>query len=258
MTIGYSNLGNYGRMGNQMFQYAALRGIAKARGFDWVVPTQEKFKGTYHSTSNIFECFALEEARSNMTDVEFERLVEESSGTNKMDPLILYACEDNSDLLGYFHSPKYFENCEDEIKKEFSIIDESKPINIDEYISIHVRRDDYVGWFEQICPQQTFNYYDKALSLFDKSLPVIVSSDDIDWCKTVFLSDRFVFSNHDPYETMSVMKNASANIISNSTFAWWGAYLADHENVVIPKKWYGPAAPNHSGEEYLMNGWKQC
>lgn len=255
MAIGFSNLGNYGRMGNQMFQYAALRGIANQRNFDWVVPTQDKFKNTYHSTSNIFECFKLEEARKNMIDIEFEFKITEPP-TNIFSDYLFYSCPDNSDLIGYFHSKRYFSTINKIICKEFEFIENIKSIDVDKYISLHIRRDDYIG-FEGVCPQQTIEYYIEALKHFDKKIPVVISSDDPKWCEEqkIFSSQRFIISKLNPYEDMLTMSKACGNIISNSTYAWWGAFLSKNKNVVMPKNWYGPMASQHSNKEYKMSGW---
>lgn len=255
--IGFTNLGNYGRLGNQMFQYAALRGIANQNSFSWVVPEQEKFKNTYHSTTNIFECFELLEARSNMQDVVFEELIHENASSNRLDEKIFYSCPDNVDLLGYFHSRRYFTSITNVIRKEFTFINKKNPVDLKNYISLHVRRDDYVGWFESICPQQNAEYFINSLELFDKKFPVIISSDDINWCsqQEFFQGKRFIFSEFNAYEDMLIMSNASGNIISNSTYAWWGAFLSKNKNVVLPKNWYGPLASHHSNKEYIIPGW---
>jgi hypothetical protein len=62
-------------------------------------------------------------------------------------------------------------------------------------------------------------------------------------------------SGLDPYKDMLIMSQANGNIISNSTYAWWGAYLSKNKNVVMPKNWYGPMASTHSNKEYLVSGW---
>ena len=255
MTIGFSQLGNYGRMGNQMFQYAALRGISDNLGYDWRVPTQDKFRNTFHSTSNIFDCFTLEEAKSKMEDVQFQYMIDDSNLPNTFDERIYYTCLDNTDLIGYYQSPKYFEKIEDIIKKEFTFIKKS-PVQVERYISLHVRRGDYL-LYSHILPPQNEKYFKDALSNFDKNLKVVVSSDDIEWCKNsdIFKSDRFVFSEANPYDDLLMISKACGNIISNSSYSWWGAYLSGNSNVVIPKNWFGPAAPHHKAEEFLKEGW---
>ena len=257
MAIGFSNLGNYGRLGNQMFQYAALRGIAHKNNLHWIIPKQEKFKETYHSTSNMFECFTLNKARSLMFDHNFRYLYHESEYTNKFKEDIFLGCKDDTDLLGYFQSPKYFEEIQDEIKNEYTLIDNEKNIDPDHYISLHVRRGDYIG-LGHILPTQNIDYYMNALDRLDKNLHVVVSSDDIDWCKSVFHDDRFIFSTGSPYDDMKIMIQATESILSNSSYAWWGAYLSGNKNVIIPSNWFGPMAPHHSTEEFLMEGWSIC
>jgi hypothetical protein len=255
MTIGFTQLGNYGRMGNQMFQYASLRGVAANLGYDWVVPTQEKFKGTYHSTSNIFECFTLEKARANMSDVNFKFLMKERDNTNAFDERIFYTCLDETDLMGYFQSPRYFNNIEQEIKNEFTFIKKS-PLNVSEYIFVHVRRGDYL-LYPYILTVQNEEYYRQGLSCFDSSLPVVVMSDDIEWCKnaSVFQGKRFIFSEFNPYDDLLIMSKSLGGITSNSTYGWWGAYLSNSKNVIIPSNWFGPAAVGHSASEFLINDW---
>lgn len=256
MAISFSNLGNYGRIGNQMFQYASLRGIANNLNYDWVVPPQENFLHTYHSTSNIFNCFKLEEARKNIKNIKFDNIWSEPN-SNYFDPSIFYGCLDNTDLIGYLQSYKYFEKIEEIIKKEYEFLINENPIKLEKYISLHVRRGDYVG-LEHILPTQNFEYYKEALENFDNTIPVVVCSDTIEWCKQqeIFSEERFIFSNFNPYEDLYIISQSSGIIMSNSTFAWWGAYLNENNNkVVMPKNWFGPGAPAHSPEEFLIKDW---
>jgi len=60
MTISYNRLGSNGRLGNQMFQYAALRGIAKNRGFDWLIPRPDSYGD---SNYGLFDCFKMNQSR---------------------------------------------------------------------------------------------------------------------------------------------------------------------------------------------------
>ena len=104
-------------------------------------------------------------------------------------------------------------------------------------------------------------YYEEGLKKFDSDIPVLVFSDDLDWVREqkVFDSDRFLISeNHVkypnkvklgdgsfqqslvPYWDMCLMSMCQYQIMANSTYSWWGAWLSDSKDVVAPKLWFGP------------------
>jgi len=61
MTISYNRLGSNGRLGNQMFQYAGLRGIAANRGYDWVIPRPDSYGDSNYGLFDCFEMGSVEE-----------------------------------------------------------------------------------------------------------------------------------------------------------------------------------------------------
>lgn len=165
-------------------------------------------------------------------------------------------------FYGTFQSHKYFEDIKEEIKKvyTFPIIKEEDEKNFkvledikdSESVSIHIRRGDYLKpqWdYLNICD---YDYYKNALNfiknkLENKDLKFFIFSDDIPWCKENldFLKDfetNYVDWNkkENSYKDMQLMSECKHNIISNSTFSWWGAYLNKNPNkiVVAPKYWF--------------------
>ena len=133
--------------------------------------------------------------------------------------------------------------------------------------SIHVRRGDYVTYYTQF-PPVTEGYLRKAIELaaangFTKFL---VFSDGIDWCKEVFSTPRykgytFEYSEgKNEFEDMALMSNCEWNIISNSTFSWWGAWLNQNPNkiVISPSKnnWFGKRV-KLSTEDIIPENWVQ-
>ena len=143
--ISFNNIGNLGRLANQMFQYASLKGIARNRGYDFTIPPQELFgqndELVRNSPLNIYTVF--ENISKNNIQVVRNPMLQER--THEFDEELFRSCPDNVDLFGYYQSPKYFEHIKDEIKNDFKFSDEVESICnettffplIDSYISSH-------------------------------------------------------------------------------------------------------------------------
>lgn len=103
-------------------------------------------------------------------------------------------------------------------------------------VSLHVRRGDYLK-YPEVYPILGVDYYTKALEHIGKVDNILVFSDDIEWCKDNF-SKKFIFvENISDWESLYLMSLCSYNIIANSSFSWWGAYLNPKDIVVAPKNW---------------------
>ena len=151
----------------------------------------------------------------------------------------------NNYYIGYWQAYRYTLDLEFKLKDSQNLINtkvKEKILNSNA-VSIGVRRGDYVKLGAIICD---IEYYKKAINLIYKKLdnPVFyIFSDDIEWCrKNIKLSDKhfFVEANKDtPFENMELMSLCKHNIISNSTYEWWGAFLNKNEKkiVIYPKKW---------------------
>jgi hypothetical protein len=236
---------NFGwRLGNQMFQIAAMEGWSKKTGYKISYPNWEYskiFNGNFSPSSyNIYSYYYLE---PNFSYNEI--------------PL-------NNNILidGYFQSEKYFENCKEHILEIFEFTNEIKnniqteSLDFEKTVSIHVRRTDYVN-LPNHHPLCGMDYYNEAIKLFN-GFKFLIFSDDISWCKENFLGDNYLFSeNKKDYEDMYLMSKCFHNIIGNSTFSWWAAWLNKNKNkkVVCPKKWFGPAYSNFSTEDLYLNDW---
>ena len=277
--IGNNRIGCNGRLGNQMFQYASMRGIASVKGFDWVVPPEN-----YDHTANyaLFETFKMTNVQEkNIGFVDGEILKET---IHCYDENLVDSCSDNTNLDGFFQTEKYFENIADEIRSDFTFKDEYlKPCKefIDSLdttpIFLHVRRGDAIGK-EHYHPVAPMSYYVEALKRFDKDTPCFVFSDDLDWCKSqeLFKSDRFLFNdNIERYEYQSMdgsgsmqytllphvdlclMSLCSGAIIVNSSFSWWGAWLQNNRGKVIASKpWFGPSASDLDTSDVVPVHWE--
>lgn len=281
--LAFNRIGNLGRLGNQMFEYAALRGIAAKHGYDWCIPPFNN-KGIENYSLN--ECFKLESVGSkNLTTKEnFQYVVERFF---HFDEEIFNRCPDNVSLHGFFQTEKYFEHISDEIRNDFQFLDKYlEPCKefIGEYsdkepIMLHVRRGDPnlvdprgFKWSYTQCsdqhPPQPIEYYEEALNLFDKEQPVIIFSDSPEWCKEqkLFDGDRFIISeptekypdgSYVPYIDLCLMTLCSHAIIANSTLSWWGAWLISNPNkkVIAPKMWFGPAYQDKDTKDLIPENW---
>ncbi|HAQ17676.1 MAG TPA: alpha-1,2-fucosyltransferase [Prolixibacteraceae bacterium] len=155
---------------------------------------------------------------------------------------------------GYFQSEKYFNSISEFIRSEFKFrlpLDEknlflSQKIRSENAVSVHIRRGDYLSnnYFKGIC---TTDYYKNAIKYLlskEQNLIFYFFSDDIKWVKLNILMNincEYIDWNVGPdsYKDMQLMSLCKHNIIANSSFSWWGAWLNTNENkiVVSPNKW---------------------
>ena len=265
--ITFTKLGNLGRLGNQMFQYASLRGIAANRGFDFCIPPEHVFgeidSNVKNCSTNIHTAFDLSKCNKIGNPILYERV--EESGYH-FDQYLFNNCPDNVDLYGYFQSEKYFKHIEDEIRKDFTfsqeLVDQClkfiKGIDSNgEVISLHIRRGDYLQ-LQSYHPTPPIEYYEEALKRFP-NVTVLVFSDDSDWCfnQELFDDDKFLVSqSSDPDFDMCLMSLCKYHIIANSSFSWWGAWLSKSDNVIAPKNWFGPSLSQHDTSDLYLDVWE--
>ena len=251
--ISFNNLGNLGRLANQMFQYASLKGIAKNRGHSFVIPPREVFGKVDVNVRNsdliLYDVFELE--RKNQLGVYQQPTIQER--VHHFDQELFETCPDNVDLFGYFQTEKYFKHIEDEIRSDFTFKEDllklCKSFITEDTISLHIRRGDYVH--NPNHPVQSMSYYEQALAELPE-LPVIIFSDDSEWCKEqeLFSDDRFIVAEGNSTDCdLCLMSLCKYHIIANSSFSWWGAWLANSKKVIAPKNWFGGDCANKSAED---------
>ena len=263
--IGMNSLGYMGRLGNQMFQFAALKGISRNRGFNYCFPPTN-LKEEYPNVRVYDESVASGRAQHTL---HLPFTFGSTSGLNiqYLDPKRPTAVEsgfcfdenlfnrvpDWVNIQGLFKSWIYFKHIEDEIRDDFQFKDfVQDPCNemmssLEEVpISLHIRRKDYVT-----NPNHSalgIEYYQKALKEFDENETVLVFSDDPDWCKEqeLFADDRFMIAEgNSGWVDMCLMTMCKGHIIANSSFSWWGAWLAKSEKVVAPSGWFNGSDLEH-------------
>ena len=262
--ISFNNLGNLGRLANQMFQYASLKGIARNRGYDFSIPPANVFgkRDPVVATAelNIYDVFGLD--KKNTVGLFPNQVLAERMHT--FDAELFHNCPDNIDIFGYYQTHKYFEHIEDEIREDFTFDPElvksckeflEYTFVFRDVIALHIRRGDYVS--NPNHPSQSMEYYQRGLEMLP-DLDVIVFSDDTEWCKEqeIFSTDRFSISEGNTTDAdLCLMSLCQYHIIANSSFSWWGAWLAKSKRVIAPKNWFGGDCVNKDVSDMEFANW---
>lgn len=268
----------HGRLGNQMFQYAAACGLAErhdgqvaldprlalsrgegvlTRVFDLPLVTPARLPPARHESP-------LSYAFWRATSRAFHR--ERGLGYNRQ----IEDFPNGSYLHGYWQSERYFVHIADQIRADFTFPAFSSTQNAEmadqiaqgPSISMHIRRGDYVTLgAHSLCDQA---YYEAALARIQQSLhgtpTVYVFSDDPDWAKDnlPLPLPKVVVDFNGPetdFEDMRLMSLCDHNIIGNSSFSWWSAWLNANpdKQVAGPARWFGD--PRLSNPDILPDRW---
>jgi len=238
--VTFGELGKYGRMGNALFQLSAAIGYAKKHNTEYLFPRWNE---------SVYFNIAPEHFPSFF---RYQNKYEEKNFWHEEIPFI-----PNVSLHGYFQSEKYFTHCKDEIKA--LLMPKQMPQSLD-CCSVHVRRGDYVK-LADFHTNLGMDYYFKAMEQIPNAKFLIVF-DDPGWCHQHFTGNDFTIkgpgSAIDDFKTLI---SCTHNIIANSSFSWWGAYLNKNPNkiVVSPKNWFGPKlSHDHPIHDLIPEGWIQC
>ncbi len=171
---------------------------------------------------------------------------------------------------GYWQNIKYFQKYESIIRKEFTLkhklIGENKKylkkIVSSNSISIHIRRGVYISDpnISILYPHCSLKYYSDAISYIAKRIQnptFFIFSNEIDWAKNNLKADYpivFIDNQGPDYEHLFLMSQCKHNIIADSTFSWWGAWLNNNPSkiVIAPKKWVNDSKIKHAK---IPNSW---
>lgn len=251
-----------GRLGNQMFQIATAVSFAFDNRCDFVVSLErgifKSMDGTEYPPTNY---------KNNIFRyIKFIDKLENYDTWNEKDYSYLKIRHDFSKNLllnGYFQSENYFKHNKQLILDLFRPTDEIKKYIKDKYgemledsVSIHVRRGDRVK-LTNIMPLCDMEYYRKALLFFHDVKNVLVFSDDIEWTKSTFIDKNFKIIEGEPdYMDLYIMSMCTNNIIANSTFSWWAAWLNKNPDklIVSPNKWFSDEY-EHNIDELIPKSW---
>lgn len=246
-----------GRLGNQMFQIAAAISYAIKHNQPFHIPQVSlneqlwpaTFKRLNHKAFNPrLEKVTLKEQGHNYHELPWDASYQHM----------------NVVLDGYFQSEKYFKDYRTEIIKAFDIPYKK----LEGFTAIHVRRGDYLQ-FPDKHPAVNYDYIRQAVFAMvetgNKSF--VVCSDDIKWCKDKFnplkvSGAEFTYSeNLKPIQDLAMMQCCEHNIISNSSFSWWAAWLNPNPKkiVISPSagNWYGSGNKHLDTSDMIPEEWIQ-
>lgn len=282
-----------GGLGNQMFQYAFMEALkSKGRAVKASLGGYTKNSSTRgFFLSNVFaniclECVSedefneIDEAWTKIKQNESERIkfcdnyenrffwvedVIKEPGTYQSNVFNTRNCT----FVGYWQSEKYFKNIREQLIEKFQftrVTDELKKVAdmlVDNgYTSVHIRRGDYLlnpDVYMGMCTQE---YYFKAIENIRQKNPgsnFIFFSDDMEWVReninieNAFYYDANMVNKYEDWYDMYLMSKCQNNIIANSSFSWWGAWLNQNPNKIIiaPKRWY----MNNDTPDIWCDGW---
>lgn len=256
-----TRIGRYGNLGNSMFQFAAVLGMAKKCNYDVAIPHNKTYYDINYGRNNtsIFDGFDI---TVPVLDLGILKFKEEEFPFHYID----HRVDDFTDMIGYFQSEKYFENAIDDIRNQFKFkqniineLDISKYPDPSKCTSLHIRLGDYMRkrYFH---PALSATFWQKAVKEAGLEY-IVIFSDDIEYAKRMFgKSDKIIYSTEqDPFQALYHMSLCKNNIICNSTFSWWGAWLGeaniDDKVVVAPKLWFGDGHKNFNTKDIIPERW---
>jgi Glycosyl transferase family 11 len=248
LVLTFSKLGNYGRLGNQLFQYAFLRAHARRLKTSFWCPSWDGEK--------IFDLGdELEKSEAPLHPMPLSYDQGREAGFSP-DALTI---KDGTEIQGFFQSELYYDSrpsllrwysFRDQIKRE--ALAKFPGLDFSRVVSLSLRIDADYGNTREFFPLFGERYYKEALKFYPSGVKILIFADRPDLARGFF---GFLRGEHDLIfvegcsagEQLYLMSICGhGNIITNSTFSWWGAYLnaCDGSKVCVPAEWTRPGVPN--------------
>lgn len=282
----FSRLERVGRLGNQLWQIASTAGIAHARGQEVRLPSwsyrpffscPESWWDDDRPVDTFYDLDSPETAQA-------QRAIRSAWWRPYLQAEVLFA--DIADDVRRWFKPSI------EALRVFNNDDQAASLAAEipwtargqaDAIAVHVRRGDTVVNGPGIQPCAPISYYMDALLQLDPNLPVVVFSDDAGWCREVLVPalaagnppGRYHVVDHGPgrshvpaaYDAeapmdwidLQLMAQFRHHVISNSSYAWWGAFLSGDPSPLYPSRWFGPDLIQRGCDRDLVipRGWQQ-
>ena len=214
-----------GGLGNQLFQYATGRALAKRQNTGHAIDISgfEDYDLHEFQLDKVFDNLEYSECRRGMPIYNEPRF-----GYDEL------PAQDNMYLNGYFQSAKYFDDIREDLIKDIGVPKKNKGI------AVHVRRGDFLnkGTIEKH-GVLNIGYYDVALAQYKDLSKVRFFTDDVEWVKDAFNSSN-VQPKGDAVQDLRAFSSYEHQIIANSSYGWWGAWLNQNpdKKVVAPLHWF--------------------
>jgi hypothetical protein len=232
----------FGRCGNQFYQIATGLAHAKRENLDFYTTTAE-------NATNYFNTFPKKEVGGKIYE---EKINVHNNPFYSEIPSKMGNCM----LIGYWQSFNYFDSYRQNILDAFKI-----PYRQSVYVSIHVRRGDYLV-HSDLFPPLPIEYYQKSIHYFNGKGYFLfkVFSDDIEYCKNIFNKENFFSYNNFVFsegkselEDLSLMSSCQHNIVANSSFSMAASWFNQNENkiVVCPYKMFTGANEDMIPNNYI-------
>ncbi|WP_293712637.1 alpha-1,2-fucosyltransferase [uncultured Parabacteroides sp.] len=255
-----------GRLGNILFEIAAGASLAKKMSvpFKALLCSPDIFGEPDNcSISEYVKPFQ----KSILRNIDFSNQYPENLKVYQEPDFPYRILPREKDLLlkGYFQSERYFD--EEVVRDLFHIDTETFSYIREKYghlldmnaVSILVRRGDYLK-LQFKHPVCRMSYYRKAMAAFASDTVFLVISDDIEWCKKHFRGDNFFFVDDEPPLVDLYLQSLCVhNIISNSSFGWWGAWLNPNpqKRIICPTPWFAPSGKEKDTRDLCPMRWRK-
>lgn len=268
-----------GGLGNQLFSYA-LYSLLKEQGRNVTADLSHYAKSRRRfmlseifKNCHISECdYTLKEKYISDGKYSYDEIINRQNEDTIFDPFVLYMTEGY--IYGYFQTCRYAEMNHTTLRNNLTADEELKRITdylTERYIApddicVHVRRGDYLSEknieiYGGIC---TEHYYLNALEKIrerNKTGKLFVFSDDYEWILEnssqygFTYIDRNAIKEYNDYYDLILMSRFRYQIISNSTFSWWGAWLCDNpEQIIAPDRWIN----NRNMDDIIPREWRRA
>jgi hypothetical protein len=251
-----------GGLGNQMFEYALYYSFQN-KGINCKIDLSIYEQESTHNGYELERIFKINGKYCSSLEKKYSKLISKLllvflGQPYKEKPLQQYLYNPKIEririgfLKGYWQTEKYFLDIEKDLRKKFIFpelndyknINVAKEIGTNNSISLHIRRGDYLLG-DRDC-SLSINYYQKAISYINAHIDnpyFYVFSDNIEWAKENIKDINATYIDWNKkdksYIDMQLMSMCNHNIIANSSFSWWGAWLNIHKDkiVIAPEKW---------------------
>jgi hypothetical protein len=282
-----------GGLGNQLFQYAAGRALAVRHGAELLLDDSALRGRSRRATPRQLELQRFRHVGriASAAEARWLPLMRRLPRLSRvLGPWLTYVerglmfnpafetLSDSTYLVGYWQSPRYFEAIAARLCEELQPVEPMSARSIDvahrieggESVAVHVRRGDYVTLQAAAALHGTLPiaYYVTAIARLREAVAsphFFVFSDEPEWCASNLPlhpeEATFVSHNTGPlaWQDLMLMSRCRHHVIANSSFSWWGAWLADRRSaspqrqVVAPARWFGGQA--HDTRDRFPSHW---